>query len=200
MGLLEHVSTRRFIRSIVCVAAFFATAELSVWSQEKAAPAASDPSIEERFAELEAEVQQLSWLREIEEAEERRGWFPGRPLKVEAEFVDGFAFVSNDEEFELRFHVLNQVDYKSFSPSDQDPAAQDGVYIPRTRVYFEGKLTDPFRYEVSIQRSVEGVFDLLDANPRTQRTVVLNQAVRRHLECDAVPFDHRRHSNHDIFQ
>jgi phosphate-selective porin OprO/OprP len=89
---------------------------------------------------------------------------PGEPRKLEAEFGEGFALVSEDEEFELRIHILNQVDYKLFSPSDQEPAAIDGVYIPRMRVYFEGKLTDPFRYEISLQRSVEGEFDLLDAN------------------------------------
>lgn len=89
---------------------------------------------------------------------------PGEQRKIEAEFGDGFSLVSEDEEFELRFHILNQVDYKLFSPSDQEPAGIDGVYLPRMRVYFEGKLTDPFRYEVSLQRSVEGAFDLLDAN------------------------------------
>ena len=86
------------------------------------------------------------------------------PRKIEAEFGDGFALVSEDEEFELRMHILNQVDYKFFAPGDQDPAAINGVYIPRMRVYFEGKVTDPFRYEVSLQRSIEGEFDLLDAN------------------------------------
>jgi phosphate-selective porin OprO/OprP len=85
-------------------------------------------------------------------------------IKMEVEFGEGFALVSEDEEFELRFHILNQVDYKLFSPEGQEPSAVDGVYIPRMRVYFEGKLTDPFRYEVSLQRSVEGQFDLLDAN------------------------------------
>jgi len=89
---------------------------------------------------------------------------PGEPRKLEARFGEGFSLASEDEEFELTFHILNQVDYKAFSPSDQDPAAIDGVYIPRMRIYFEGKLTDPFRYEVSLQRSVEGAFDLLDAN------------------------------------
>ena len=84
--------------------------------------------------------------------------------RLEAEFDDGFAFFTADEEYELRIHILNQVDYKAFAPGEQEPAAQDGVYIPRMRVYFEGKLTDPFRYEVSLQRSVEGTFDLLDAN------------------------------------
>lgn len=83
---------------------------------------------------------------------------------LEAEFSDGFGLVSKDEEYELKIHILNQVDYKTFWPLDQSPAAQNGIYIPRMRVYFEGKLTDPFRYEVSLQRSVEGAFDLLDAN------------------------------------
>lgn len=89
---------------------------------------------------------------------------PGDAKRLKAEFDDGFAMLTADEEFELRIHVLNQVDYKAFSPGEQFPAAQDGVYIPRMRVYFEGKLTDPFRYEISMQRSVEGIFDLLDAN------------------------------------
>ncbi len=95
---------------------------------------------------------------------QRSAWCPGQPRPIEAEFGDGFALLSSDEEFELRFHILNQVDYKAFSPGEQDPAAQDGVFIPRLRIYFEGKLTDPFRYEISLQRSLEGAFDLLDAN------------------------------------
>ena len=99
------------------------------------------------------------------DSEDVEEWLdPDEPRKLEARFGEGFSLVSEDEEFELTFHLLNQVDYKAFSPSDQDPAAIDGVYIPRMRIYFEGKLTDPFRYEVSLQRSVEGSFDLLDAN------------------------------------
>ncbi len=100
----------------------------------------------------------------LEPADVEEWLTPGEPRKIEAEFGDGFSLVSEDEEFELTFHILNQVDYKLFSPSDQEPFAIDGVYIPRMRIYFEGKLTDPFRYEVSLQRSVEGAFDLLDAN------------------------------------
>jgi phosphate-selective porin OprO/OprP len=38
------------------------------------------------------------------------------------------------------------------------------MYIPRFRIYFEGQLTDLFEYELSLQRSVEGQFDVLDAN------------------------------------
>ena len=35
--------------------------------------------------------------------------------------------------------------------------------MPRTRLYFEGRLTRPIAYEVSLQRSIEGTIDLLDA-------------------------------------
>ena len=77
---------------------------------------------------------------------------------------DGFGLESCDGEYALRFHVLNQVDFKVFEPNDQNPAAQTGLYIPRTRVYLEGQLTEPYEYEISLQRSLEGQFDLLDAN------------------------------------
>ncbi len=115
------------------------------------------PETDERPARAEEPQEE-----ETEECEEC--FLPGESRKIEAEFGDGFSLVSEDEEFELKFHVLNQVDYKLFSPDGQEPAAVDGVYIPRMRIYFEGRLTDPFRYEVSLQRSVEGQFDLLDAN------------------------------------
>lgn len=74
----------------------------------------------------------------------------------------GFELVSPDEEFSLGVRVLNQVDFKTYAPNDLNPAAA-GLYLPRTRFYFEGNLTRPLYYEVSVQRSVEGNFDLLDA-------------------------------------
>jgi phosphate-selective porin OprO/OprP len=77
---------------------------------------------------------------------------------------DGFALESCDSEYVLRFHVLGQIDFRIFDPPDQDPAAQTGMYIPRSRVYLEGQLTEPYEYELSLQRSLEGQFDLLDAN------------------------------------
>jgi hypothetical protein len=60
---------------------------------------------------------------EKEEEEQKEGdteselKHPGEPLKLEAVFDDGFALVSEDDEFELKFHVLNQVDYKAFRPA-----------------------------------------------------------------------------------
>jgi phosphate-selective porin OprO/OprP len=82
---------------------------------------------------------------------------------LEARFDDGFLFQTPDEELQLRLHVLNQNDFKVFVPGDQRPA-RSGLYIPRVRLYFEGQFTRNYGYEVSLQRSVEGIWDLLDAN------------------------------------
>ncbi len=83
------------------------------------------------------------------------------PLR--AAFGDGFTFTSPDDEYQLRVRVLDQTDFKDFIPNNQVPATS-GLYIPRARVYFEGQLTKLFEYQVSIQRSVDGVWDLLDGN------------------------------------
>lgn len=84
-------------------------------------------------------------------------------IPLQARFDDGFELESFDRQFQLRIRVLNQVDGKVFSPHNQEPA-RSGLYIPRFRIYFEGQLTDLFEYELSLQRSVEGAFDVLDAN------------------------------------
>lgn len=78
-------------------------------------------------------------------------------------FDDGVLLSTTDEEFQLRMHVLGQIDYKLFEPTYQEPA-RSGAYIPRFRAYFEGRATRSFDYELSLQRSVEGAFDVLDAN------------------------------------
>jgi phosphate-selective porin OprO/OprP len=88
-----------------------------------------------------------------------------RGIPLDAHLEEGFQFSSLDEEFELRLRVLDQTDFKDFVPNNQFPA-KSGLYIPRVRVYFEGRLTRLFDYEVSLQRSVDGVWDLLDGNLR----------------------------------
>ena len=85
-----------------------------------------------------------------------------RAPRLLGRITEGFELATPDDEFSLQFRVLNQVDFKAFAPNDLDPAIS-GLYLPRTRFYFAGRLTRPFEYEVSVQRSVEGVFDLLDA-------------------------------------
>ncbi len=83
--------------------------------------------------------------------------------RLEGLFEDGFLLQTDDEELQLRFHVLDQTDFKVFVPGNQSPT-RSGLYIPRVRFYFEGRLTRGFEYEVSLQRSVEGTWDLLDGN------------------------------------
>ena len=80
-----------------------------------------------------------------------------------ASYRDGFGMRSADDQFQLRLKFLTQIDAKLFTPTDQDPA-RSGMYIPRFRTYFEGQMRDGYEYELSLQRSVEGSFDLLDAN------------------------------------
>lgn len=86
-----------------------------------------------------------------------------RELPLKATFAEGFQLASEDDEFDLRFHVLDQTDGKIFVPNDRT-FGKSGLYIPRVRVYLEGRLTRLFEYEVSLQRSLEGAWDLLDGN------------------------------------
>lgn len=106
-------------------------------------------------------------------------------IPLRAVFDDGFGLQSVDEQFELRIRTLTQVDGKVFSPTDQEPA-RSGMYIPRFRIYFEGKLTDVFEYELSLQRSVEGAFDVLDANINFVRSEQFQVRVGRAL----VPYSY----------
>ena len=88
---------------------------------------------------------------------------PTRELPLRARLADGFQLASEDDEFDLRFHVLDQTDFKLFIPNDRT-FGKSGLYIPRVRVYLEGRLTRFWEYEVSLQRSLDGTWDLLDGN------------------------------------
>jgi phosphate-selective porin OprO/OprP len=88
---------------------------------------------------------------------------PTRELPLRARLADGFQIASEDDEFDLRFHVLDQTDSKTFIPNDRT-FGKSGLYVPRVRVYFEGRLTRFWEYEVSLQRSLDGIWDLLDGN------------------------------------
>jgi phosphate-selective porin OprO/OprP len=106
-------------------------------------------------------------------------------IPLYAVFDDGFCMKSVDDQFQLRIRTLTQIDGKAFSPSDQMPA-RGGLYIPRFRIYFEGQLTDIFEYELSLQRSVEGTFDVLDANVNFIRSEAFKVRVGRAL----VPYSY----------
>jgi len=82
---------------------------------------------------------------------------------LRARFDEGVSFSTPDDHFVLRLRLMEQTDFKLFVPTGQDPA-RSGMYIPRFRVYFEGNAGRSFEYELSLQRSIEGTFDVLDAN------------------------------------
>jgi phosphate-selective porin OprO/OprP len=86
-----------------------------------------------------------------------------RELPLKARLAEGFQLASEDDEFDLRFHVLDQSDFKLFTPNDRT-FGKSGLYVPRVRLYFEGRLTRFWEYEVSLQRSLDGNWDLLDGN------------------------------------
>jgi phosphate-selective porin OprO/OprP len=115
-------------------------------------------SVPETSSDQEPKERHTDWP-ESEGAESNEESF----LPLRARFNDGFALESLDRQFQLRFRALTQIDGKYFVPTDQEPA-RSGIYVPRFRVYFEGQVTDMFEYELSLQRSVEGAFDILDAN------------------------------------
>ena len=101
-------------------------------------------------------------------------------IPLHAVFDEGFTLSSSDDQFQLRIRTLTQLDGKVFSPSDQEPA-RGGIYLPRFRIYFEGQLTDEYEYELSLQRSVEGAFDVLDANVNFVRSKEFQIRVGRAL-------------------
>jgi phosphate-selective porin OprO/OprP len=87
----------------------------------------------------------------------------GESPRIIAKFDDGFSVGTSDDQFELRIRVMEQTDFKLFLPTNQVPA-RPGGYIPRFRTYFEGHLSPSYEYELSLQRSIEGTFDVLDAS------------------------------------
>ncbi len=72
----------------------------------------------------------------------------------------GFGFATEDEELSLKFRILAQFDDKNFLPSGEHPVT-DGVYLNRARVYFDGYITRPIEYQVSLQQSYD-TFNLLN--------------------------------------
>ncbi len=143
-----------------CVISAIAVAILSCTlicdAAEPDAPLATDTDMVLPVAYEQGEA---SWPPENEFGEE----FGRESRSLGVEFEEGVTIKTDDEEFELAIHIMEQTDFKYFSPRDQMPA-RPGVYIPRFRAYFEGHITRSYGYELSLQRSVEGAFDILDAN------------------------------------
>jgi phosphate-selective porin OprO/OprP len=112
---------------------------------------------EETSAEPSSQETRLAESMDFEVGE------PEFEIPLKATYKDGFGLRSTDDQFQLRLKFLTQIDGKVFTPTDQEPA-RSGMYVPRFRTYFEGQLQEGYEYELSLQRSVEGAFDVLDAN------------------------------------
>ncbi|HKB35925.1 MAG TPA: porin, partial [Gemmataceae bacterium] len=80
---------------------------------------------------------------------------------LNASFGPGFELLSEDEEFQLQFHQETQLDYKEFEPNG-DQFARSGFVFPRVRAFFNGRVTKPWEYTLSLNRGL-GAIDILDA-------------------------------------
>ncbi|AGA30180.1 OprO/OprP family phosphate-selective porin [Singulisphaera acidiphila] len=80
------------------------------------------------------------------------------PLK--ANFGPGFELMTEDKEFQLQLHQETQFDARTFIPHGDD-YARSGFVFPRVRLFFNGRITQPIEYTISLNRGFSGL-DLLD--------------------------------------
>ena len=84
-----------------------------------------------------------------------------RRLPTRVEFGPGFQISSEDDEFQLQFHNLTQIDLRGYLQGGQDPV-HSGFSIPRQRWYFTGRMTKSVEFYTTINRGY-GTLDLFDA-------------------------------------
>jgi phosphate-selective porin OprO and OprP len=73
---------------------------------------------------------------------------------------DGFRFATDDDEITFGVRAMATVEARIYQQRNQDPVSS-GIYVPRTRFYFEGQFSKPLQYEFSFQESFTAV-NLLD--------------------------------------
>lgn len=81
------------------------------------------------------------------------------PAKVS--FGPGFEILSENDEFQLQVHIESQVEARIWQQGNQDPV-NSGLFLPRQRIFFNGRITKPIEYMLSINRGF-GNLDVLDA-------------------------------------
>ncbi len=86
---------------------------------------------------------------------------PAPNLPMKAKFGPGFAFSTEDDEYQFQFHDLTQLDYRGYTQGGQNPV-HDTFVMPRQWWIFSGRLTKPFEYFLVPQFSADTV-NLLDA-------------------------------------
>ena len=84
-----------------------------------------------------------------------------KPRSLKANFGPGFDLRTEDDEFQLQFHYLSQIDYRGYTQPNQDPVAS-GFSFPRQRLYFSGRITKPIEYYLTLNRGY-GTLDIFDA-------------------------------------
>lgn len=86
---------------------------------------------------------------------------PSRMPLRSLSFGPGFQFQTEDEAFRLQIHYESQVEGRVWGEVDQIPA-NNGLYLPRQRIFFNGNITKPVEYEFAINRGLGGL-NLLNA-------------------------------------
>jgi phosphate-selective porin OprO/OprP len=85
------------------------------------------------------------------------------PIKTRYDYERfGLLFSTEDDELTMKINLMSQVDAKIYSPAGGDPT-QSGWYVPRSRIYFTGRLTKPVAYHLSFQDSNGGGLQVLNA-------------------------------------
>jgi phosphate-selective porin OprO/OprP len=81
---------------------------------------------------------------------------------IKPSFSEGFKLQTPDKEFDLVVHSELQLDIRTYGEAHPDPVNQFGFNVNRMRMIFNGHLTRPIEYAVSINKGL-GSLDLLDA-------------------------------------
>lgn len=92
------------------------------------------------------------------------GAFATKPFNLKATYdpeKKGFRLEDEDKEFQLRIRSLIQADARVYR-NNGNGYAESGIFMPRVRLTFDGRVTKPLEYQISFQRSL-GNFDLLNA-------------------------------------
>ncbi|MBX3413753.1 MAG: hypothetical protein KF708_13765 [Pirellulales bacterium] len=123
--------------------------------------------LEELSDEVEAtRAQHQRLLRTFQDQpDDIRGDEPEPPpgeTTTDSSFGEGFKWTTSDGEYDLVIHNETQLDLRAYEQAHSDPVNQYGFYISRMRLYFNGSLTAPIEYSVSINKGL-GNLDLLDA-------------------------------------
>ncbi|WP_337173985.1 porin [Paludisphaera sp.] len=73
-------------------------------------------------------------------------------LPLESHFGPGFQFQTPDEEFLLQVHVQSQIEARVWGDPNGGAPFRDGFYLPRQRIFFNGRITRPIEYVFSLNR------------------------------------------------